>query len=45
MSFIPAGRREVNVRRDGNCSYRAMAPLLMEKPTMLIQFFEPCVLK
>ena len=25
MCFVPAGRREVNVRGDGNCFYRAMA--------------------
>ena len=25
MSSVPAGRREVNVRGDGNCFYGAMA--------------------
>ena len=25
MPSIPAGRREVNIRGDGNCFYRAMA--------------------
>ena len=33
MSSIPAGRREVNVRGDGNCFYKAMALAVMEFST------------
>ena len=45
MSFIPAGRREVNVRGDGKCFYSAMALAVGGNPTILMQCFEPCVMK
>ena len=45
MSSVPAGRREVNVRGDGIVFTELWLSLLMAKRTMLIQCFEPCVIK
>ena len=44
MSSIPAGRREVNVRGDGNCFYKAMALAVMEFSTFE-EGFEGLVLR